>query len=63
LTFLETLGLTACIDDKLNVTQFTYDLAKAFDKVPHERYDTIRYCVSYRIVYRPTVYRNVWSRN
>ena len=35
LTFLETV--TACIDDKLNVDTIYLDLAKAFDKVPHQR--------------------------
>ena len=35
LTFLETV--TACIDDKSNVDTIYLDLAKAFDKVPHQR--------------------------
>lgn len=34
-TFLE--FVTACIDDKLNVDTVNLDLAKAFDKVPHQR--------------------------
>lgn len=35
LTFLETL--TACIDNKVNIDTVYLDLAKAFDKVPHQR--------------------------
>jgi len=35
LTFLETV--TACIDNKVNIDTVYLDLAKAFDKVPHQR--------------------------
>ena len=34
LTFLETV--TACIDDKVNIDTVYVDLAKAFDKAPHQ---------------------------
>jgi len=36
ITFLETA--TVCIDNKLNVDTIYLRLAKAFDKVPHERF-------------------------
>ena len=35
ITFLETL--TAYIDNKVNIDTVYLDLAKAFDKVPHQR--------------------------